>query len=204
MLKQTNKNNSLVLIDFDGTITNKDSFLEFIFFSNTIIKIILGSVYAIPFIIAYKLKLMKTDFAKQKIFSIFFKNTPEKNLIESGQQYCSKRLKKIFRQDALTTIAAHKQLNHTICIVTASASYWVKPWCNENNYQLICTQYETKSGKMTGNYLGNNCRGIVKVARIKEKYDLNNFDEIFAYGDSKDDLAMLELSTKKYYRHFKL
>jgi len=204
MLKQTNKISSLVLIDFDGTITNKDSFLDFILFSNSITKLALRSIYAILFFIAYKLKLMENDPAKEKIFSIFFKNIPEKDLIESGEQYCRKKLQKILRKDAVETLHDHQRLEHTICIVTASAGYWVKPWCDENNYQLICTEYETGSGKMTGRYYGNNCRGIVKVNKIKEKYNLNDFTEIFCYGDTKDDLPMLELGTKKYYQLFKL
>ncbi|MEO6455016.1 MAG: HAD-IB family hydrolase [Ginsengibacter sp.] len=204
MLKQTNKAGSLVLIDFDGTITNKDSFLDFILFSSTIPKLVLRSIFALPFFIAYKLKLMESDPAKEKIFSTFFKNIPEKDLIVAGEQYCRKKLKKILRKNAIATLRDHQQLAHTICIVTASAGYWVKPWCDENNYQLICTGYQTQSGKMTGRYDGNNCRGVEKVNKIKEKYNLTDFTEIYCYGDTKDDLPMLKLGTKKYYQFFKL
>jgi len=39
-----------------------------------------------------------------------------------------------------------------------------------------------------------------KVLRIKEKYDLKEFEKIFAYGDSKGDREMLALAHEGYYK----
>src|ERR1700754_5031841 len=149
MLKKKNKVNSLVLFDFDGTITNKDSFLDFIFFSTPKIKVIIGLLYTALLVAAYKLKLMARDRAKENVFSFFFKNMAEKKILDLGEAYCNSRINKILRKDALEALAVQQQLDREICIVTASASYWIKPWCDKNNYQLLCTGYETKAGKLT-------------------------------------------------------
>ena len=203
MLKTENSSKSLVLIDFDGTITNKDSFLEFILFSNSTFKLVLNGAYAILFFLGYKLKLINANIAKEKIFTSFFKNISEKKLFELGEQFCAIHLKKILKKDAIEALKYHQQLGNTICVVTASPKYWVKPWCDKNNFLLICTEYKTELGKITGAYDGENCKGIVKVTKIKQLFNLEDFKEIFCYGDTKDDLPMLALGTKSFYKYFK-
>lgn len=47
-----------------------------------------------------------------------------------------------------------------------------------------------------------NCHGIEKVNRIRNAVDLSNYDDIYAYGDSKGDSGMLDLATRRFYRSF--
>lgn len=202
MLKKTTLNNTLVLIDFDGTITNKDSFWEFIKFSTSFSRLILKLFEISPVISAYLFRLLNADSAKEKIFSAFFKGLDEKYLFEIGKKYCEKKIQKILRKDALQTLYNHKLLNHSICVVTASAKYWIQPWCKKHGFHLINTEYKIEKGKITGKYSGKNCKGIEKVNKILEKYDLANFNDIICYGDTSSDLPMLQLGTKKYYRFF--
>ena len=88
-------------------------------------------------------------------------------------------------------------------IVSASISNYLKPWCDEMGFHLICTELEVKDGKLTGKFSTPNCNGTEKVRRIKEKYDLSIYDEIHVFGNSKGDFPMLELGTHKYYKFFK-
>ncbi|RQO30552.1 HAD-IB family hydrolase [Taibaiella sp. KBW10] len=203
MLNKKNPTDSIVFIDFDGTITNKDSFFEFILYSNSALKLITGSLAAAPVLLAYKLKLLNADKAKEKIFACFFSKRSEQDMIKAGAEYCRYKLHKILRKDALEAIEEHKNKHHLICVVTASAQYWVKPWCDALDLELICTEYQVIDGHISGRYEGTNCKGSVKVTRIKEKYDLENYTEIFCYGDTTDDIPMLEIGTQKYYQYFK-
>ena len=91
--------------------------------------------------------------------------------------------------------------NSKIVIVSASISNYLKPWCDEMGFHLICTELEVKDGKLTGKFSTLNCNGTEKV-RIKEKYDLSIYDEIHMFGNSKGDFPMLELGTHKYYKFF--
>jgi phosphoserine phosphatase len=67
---------------------------------------------------------------------------------------------------------------------------------------LISTRLETNNGKLTGRIEGKNCRGIEKVRRIKMQYKLDEYDEIYAYGDTKGDKPMLGLATIAFYKPF--
>ncbi|EXW35564.1 HAD-supersubfamily IB, PSPase-like domain protein, partial [Acinetobacter baumannii 44857_9] len=44
------------------------------------------------------------------------------------------------------------------------------------------------------------CGYLEKVNRIKNKYDLTQYTIIYAYGDTPNDYAMLELAHRKYYK----
>ncbi len=193
---------TLVLIDFDGTITKKDSFLDFILFSNSILRFLIKAFQSLPILIALKIKLISTDKAKEKIFSTFYKGELETDLIEKGKLYCEKQLPQILRIEVLGVLQNHIAQNHTICVVTASAKFWIEPWCKKNNYNLICTKYEIQSQRITGNFSGKNCRGDEKVERIKHTYQLEMYKDVFCYGDTPDDLPMLELGSKKFYKTF--
>lgn len=52
---------------------------------------------------------------------------------------------------------------------------------------MISTKLEIRDGFITGKLSTKNCYGIENVNRMKENYDLNKFDYIFAYRDSSGD-----------------
>ena len=55
---------------------------------------------------------------------------------------------------------------------------------------------------VSGEFATPNCYGEQKAVRIRARYDLSNYAEIYAYGDSKGDRAMLELATYAFYKPF--
>jgi len=55
-------------------------------------------------------------------------------------------------------------------------------------------------GRLTGRYLGGECTGPEKAVRIRRRYDLRQFREIYAYGDSAEDREMLAIANRRYYR----
>lgn len=66
----------IVFFDFDGTITRKDTFLEFIKFYRGSYKFYKGFLINSPFLIAYKLNLIPNYKAKQRILKYFSKMNP--------------------------------------------------------------------------------------------------------------------------------
>jgi phosphatidylglycerophosphatase C len=87
-------------------------------------------------------------------------------------------------------------------IVSASISNYLKPWCDDMGFHLICSELEVKDGKLTDKFSTLNYNGTEKVRRIKEKYDLSIYDEIHVFGNSKGAFPILELGTHKYYKFF--
>ena len=192
----------LALFDFDGTIARKDSLVDFIQYAVGIPKYYFGLLILSPMVATYKLKLIPNYTAKEKVLTHFFKGMQTDKFKELAKEYSVNQLPQIIRPSAMEKIKWHQSQNHKVVIVSASIECWLKKWCQSNNIDLIGTRLESINGKLTGKLATKNCHGIEKVNRIKERYNLNNFDYIYAYGDSIGDKEMLELSDQSYYKIF--
>lgn len=192
----------LSLFDFDGTITTKDSLADFTQYAVGKPAYYLGLLSLLPILTAYKLKLIPNYIAKEKLITHFFKDWDVEHFQKLADQYSIEQIDKIIRPKAMEKIKWHQSQNHKVVIVSASIECWLKKWCQSNNIDLISTRLESIDGKLTGKLATKNCHGIEKVNRIKEQYELNNFDYIYAYGDSIGDKEMLELSNQSYYKIF--
>jgi phosphatidylglycerophosphatase C len=195
--------NTLALFDFDGTITTKDTLFDFIKFSFGKQRLIKGIIYLSPILALYTTNFVDNNLAKQYLFKYFFSGISIEELKYLGNRYTNERINKIIRPESIERINWHKKNNHQITIVSASLEYWLMPWCEKMGLKLISTKLEIIDSKFTGNYFGKNCHGKEKVNRIKEIYDLNKFDLIYAYGDSLGDKQMLEIANKTFYKPFR-
>lgn len=193
---------TLSLFDFDGTITTDDSLLKFIRFVVGDVRFVVALFLLSPMLVAYKLKVIPNYKAKQKMLSWFFKSYSEDAFKQVANEYSLYHIDKIVRPKALEKLNWHKAQNHKIVIVSASIECYLKPWCEKNGFDLIATKLEIKDGVVTGKLLTKNCYGIEKVNRIKELYDLDTFEYIYAYGDSRGDKEMLELANESFYKPF--
>lgn len=193
----------LSLFDFDGTITKDDSLLKFIRFVVGDGRFVFGLVVLSPVLVAYKLKLIPNYKAKQKMLSWFFKGMSKDAFFKVANEYSLVHIDKILRPKAMEKIKWHKAQGHQIVIVSASIDCWLRPWCEKNGLELIATKLEIKDDIVTGKLLTKNCYGVEKVNRIKEIYNLEKYDYIYAYGDSAGDKQMLELANESFYKPFR-
>lgn len=189
---------TIAFFDFDGTITRKDSMFQFIQFSKGSFLFIVGLIVLLPVLISYKIGIIPNWRAKEILFSFYFKGMSESKVLKLGLEFSKQILPFSIRPEAILEIEHHKNSGTKIVVVSASFSLWVKPWCDANNFELIATEYDTNGDKLTGKIKGKNCHASEKVRRINEKYNLHKFDKIYAYGDSKADLEMLNLADIKY------
>jgi HAD superfamily phosphoserine phosphatase-like hydrolase len=90
-----------------------------------------------------------------------------------------------------------------IAVVSASPDIWLQTWAESLGLQLICTSLEEENGRFSGRYKGINCNGIEKVRRIRERFDVDSFDTVYAYGDTSGDRPMLALADKPFYKPFR-
>ena len=193
----------LALFDFDGTITKDDSLLKFIRFVVGDGRFIFGLVVLSPILVAYKLKLIPNYKAKQYMLSWFFKGMSKDAFLKVANEYSLVHIDKILRPKAIEKINWHKNQGHKVVVVSASIEFWLRPWCEKNGLELIATKLEIKDDIVTGKLLSKNCYGVEKVNRIKEIYNLKDFEYIYSYGDSSGDKQMLELAHEKFYKPFR-
>jgi phosphatidylglycerophosphatase C len=196
------KGRTLALFDFDGTITNRDTFIDFFKFVYGNGKIWILFVKFFPFIILYFLKMYSGRKLKELFLKDLIKGWDSAKFEKEAVNYYENRFKSILKDSAMSEIEKLKAEGAKIVVVTASAEEWVKPFSNHNGIDLVATKLEMKNGFYTGKILGQNCRGEEKVRRISEKYDKSLFDTVLAYGDSSGDKEMLEFATKGFYRIF--
>ena len=79
---------------------------------------------------------------------------------------------------------------------------WILPWAKAKGLKVISTKPEVIDGEVTGRFATANCYGPEKANRIREQYDLELYDHIFAYGDSRGDHLPIALADEKHYRDF--
>ena len=195
--------NNLCLFDFDGTITTKDSLLDFIQYAVGKTNYYMGLFKLSPMLIVYILKLIPNNIAKEKLIAHFFKGWDAEQFQKIAEQYSLEQIDKITRPKAMVKIAWHQEQGHKIILVSASIECWLKPWCDKNNICLFSTKLEIKENKLTGKFSTKNCYGIEKANRVNEAYDLSEYDHIYAYGDSRGDKELLALADESFFKPFR-
>lgn len=196
-------NDALALFDFDGTITYKDSLGDFLPFLLGRWRYIIGLLTLSPLLAAYKAGFVSGSYAKEKLLTYFIKGWDATHFFEIASKYSLEKANKIIRLKAMERIIWHKEQGHLVVVVTASPECYLKEWCHSKGLELIGTKLEIKDGRLTGNFSTENCTGKQKSLRIKEQYDLRKYNEIYAYGDSKNDIEMLMLANHRYYKAFR-
>ena len=194
---------TLALFDFDGTITKKDSLFHFLRFAAGNIRFYVGLLALSPTLFGLKMGLLNAQKAKEKVIYFYLKNKAKNNLQEIARIYTLSMLNSIFRKTALERLAWHKAQGHQIYIVSASAELWLEQWCKNEDIGLIATKLAFENDKLLKEFASPNCNGIEKMNRIKREIDLTQFDCIFAYGDTKGDIAMLSLAQNTHFQYFK-
>lgn len=105
----------------------------------------------------------------------------------------------MLRPEMMRRIEAHRAAGDTVVVVSGSLDVYLRPWCEQHGLALICNRLEAEGGRLTGRYLDGDC-GADKVRRIRARYDVQRFTHVCAYGDSREDRAMLALAHERWYR----
>ena len=185
----------IAFFDFDGTVTRKDSLLEFIKYSKGNRAFYFGFAIHAPMLIAYKLQIISNHRAKEIMLRYYFNQLCER--------FTSQVLPSLIRSKALREIDRFKKIGAEVVIVSASPENWLSYWCQSSGVKWLATKMDIAENKITGRIKGRNCYGEEKVRRIKEAYDLTNFSSANCYGDTSGDRAMLALANVKFYKPFR-
>lgn len=199
-----NESKVVAFFDFDGTITNRDIFWDFLFYriKNGLSSLKLLS--CLPDFTLYLIKVYDNEKAKQRIFSKLFKGELVDDFKAGIRNYHLTILLKRVRKDAAERLKWHQQQNHEVYIVSANFDLLLKDFAEAYHLNLICTGLQVTQQSITGKFTTPNCYGQEKVNRIKAAFpNLNSYTKIYAYGDSKGDFEMLDLATEKFYCFFK-
>lgn len=199
----------LFAFDFDGTLTKRDTLIEFISYVKGRKAMLAGFGRYLPMLILMKLGLFPNGKAKRIIFTYFFAGMPEDEFDRWCKRFADDK-KGIIRQKGMNKIKDVLAEGHQVIIVSASIDRWVKEFFRElpegagpSKIIIAGTQVATHDGRLTGRFLTKNCYGIEKVNRIKELFPERDKYYLTAFGDSRGDIAMLDYSDEGYYKPFR-
>lgn len=187
----------LVLYDLDGTLTKRDTLWSFLRYYAGNMRFVLWVIVAGPWLLFYAFGLINAEKAKQKLLSIFLKGHRRTEIETAGEEFCKLVLPGILNEKQMEFFRKHQSAGDKICIVTASCSAWVAPFCTAQNVDIIATELEFANGIFNGNFKTPNCKGQEKVRRIKLRYKLEDYEQVVAYGNKGPDDAMLNLAQLK-------
>lgn len=189
--------------DFDGTLTTKDTLLEFIRYARGTWAFLWGFLLHSPLLVAMKLKLYPNWKAKQRIFSYYFKGMAMADFDAVCQTF-AKDNRHLMRPKAVEYLQKVVTSDADVVIVSASIVNWVTPFFDEfgQKVRFACTQVEEKDGVLTGCFLTANCYGTEKVHRIKELFPRREEYTLVAFGDSRGDKELLEEADAPNFRKF--
>lgn len=193
----------IAFLDFDGTITTKDTLLEFIKFCAGNVRFYLGFLFNGPFLIGYKAGILSNQIAKERILTFFFGKMPVDEFQNKCREFVSQKLPGLLRPKALEEIRRLKLKDVQVVVVSASPEGWLLPWTESVGIELIATKLVVSNDRITGKINGRNCYGMEKVDRIKNQFNLSEFDFRLVYGDSRGDLPMLKLGTVTFFKPFR-
>ena len=186
----------LVIFDFDGTLTKKDSLGEFLkYYYNKKIYFKKLAIF-LPTFLLYKFKIIKNDIAKQRLMEIFFKGKDEDTFKQKAKRFALERVDTFLNDKIYKKFQSHKLNGDRVIIISASFECWINEWAKKEKVESLSTILEIKNKKITGRFYTKNCYGKEKVNRLKEYIDISKYDEIISYGDSKGDEKIFAISTK--------
>lgn len=191
--------------DFDGTLTTKDTLLEFIRFAKGSGQMFRGFLLFSPLLLLMKLHLYPNWKAKQQVLSYFFKGMN----IDDFNALCThfaEQNKHLLRPAGIEKVRqAIEEEQATVLIISASIDNWVRPFFDEidKKIQVLGTQIETTEGRLTGQFTTKNCYGQEKVNRLTALYPHREAYELIAFGDSRGDKELLDFADKGFYKPFR-
>ena len=194
---------TIAFFDFDGTITSKDSLLEFIRFSKGDFAFYSGFALHAPMLVAYKLQLISNQRAKEIMLEYYFGKMPVREFEELCHRFATDVMPTLIRQKALKEIVKLQSHGADVVVVSASPENWLIQWCREVGVTCIATRMLINNDRVTGKINGKNCHGEEKVRRIREMYDLDSYSNVYCYGDTPGDRHMLSLGNYRFYKPFR-
>lgn len=196
----------LYAFDFDGTLTTKDTLLEFIKFAKGSCALYVAFALYLPLLVLMKLRLYSNYRTKEKIFSHLFRGMTVEDFNAVCRRFAGANGQRLLRPKAVEYInKVSADDDAAMVVVSASMENWVVPFFDGmEKISVIGTVPEVKDGILTGRFSTANCYGEEKVRRLLELYPDRDDYQLIAFGDSRGDRELLAFADEAHYKPFRL
>ncbi len=143
------------------------------------------------------------DNAKERLFVKLLAGIDEQTVKEKSRTFAAEHLEHEGRALLLARLDWHRQQGHDVVLVSASPQLYVDVMTEQlgANGGLGTRLAVDPRGRLTGGYLGKNCRGTEKLRRLDEWIAQRHYPTppvVFAYGNSRGDRRLLSGATHPF------
>jgi len=190
--------------DLDGTLTEGGSvfhWLRFIAGDTTVARA------ALPLLVPLTVGAVRSghwaDSAKERLFQAVLGGRDVDVVTAASRDFILHHLADEGRPEVIARLQWHREHGHDVVLVSASPQIYVDILVEEFAIAGgLGTRLAVDSrGKLTGSYLGKNCRGTEKMRRLNEWIAQRHYDSepvIYAYGNSRGDRRLLAGATHPF------
>ncbi|HEY1036021.1 MAG TPA: HAD family hydrolase [Pseudoxanthomonas sp.] len=189
----------LALFDFDGTLTTRETFPDFMRYAVARPRLLVGGVLLAPVVFGYRRGWIAGNPTRASIVQVGLRGVDAARLRAQGDAFAREVLPDVLRPEAMARLAWHRERGDRIVVVSGGLDVYLAPWCATQGIELLCSVLAERNGRITG-YAGAQCVGEEKVRRVRALCDPQGYAAIHAYGDTHEDNAMLSMAHHRTYR----
>lgn len=195
---------TVAAFDLDGTLTEGGSvfdWLRFIGGDATVARAALPLL--VPLTIGAIRSGHRADSAKERLFQAVLAGRDLEEVTRASREFIVHHLREEGRREVIARLHWHLDQGHDVVLVSASPQIYVDILVEELKIAggLGTRLAVDDRGRLTGSYLGQNCRGTEKMRRLNEWIASRGYDEepvIYAYGNSRGDRRLLAGATHPF------
>lgn len=195
---------TVVVFDFDGTLTWTDTFAPFLRHVVGRRRFAAGLVKHRRILRGYMRGTVDNATAKTALLTEFLKGLSEEELRDAGAAYAGQIRRNQLNPLAVQALNQHLRKGHRVIISSASLHAYVDPIAQLLDVPTVCaTRLEVVDGHLTGALDGPNCWGPEKVNRLEPLLPRDMPFQLIAYGDSRGDKELLALADEAHFQPFR-
>jgi len=189
----------LALFDFDGTLTLRETFPDFMRYAVARWRLVVGGALLAPVVFGYRRGWVAGNPTRASIVQMGLRGVDAACLRAQGEAFARDVLPGVLRPAAMARLAWHRERGDRIVVVSGGLDVYLAPWCAAQGVELLCSVLAERNGRISG-YAGPQCVGEEKVRRVRALCDPAAYAAVHAYGDTHEDHALLAIAQHRTYR----
>lgn len=190
----------LALFDFDGTLTTRETFADVLAACTPRWRWVLGRIVLAPCVLAHRGGVLSAHGLRTMATGVAFAGRNAADVQAAMRAAALRLLPALECASMRTHLQRHRARGDRIVVVSGNYEWWLRAWCDAQGLECLASQLEVRRTRLTGRYRGAQCVGPAKAQRVRAHLDLSAYAQVHAYGDTREDAALLDLAHVRLFR----